>query len=68
MTKKTILSNLQVILPKQFTDHAEVMNIPGMGEVSVTIKKWIKSRSKDSSASEERRTTVCSDRYVVIGS
>ncbi|WP_186422806.1 DUF2577 domain-containing protein [Lacrimispora celerecrescens] len=44
--QKTILSNSQVILPKQFTDHAEVMNIPGIGEVSVTIKNGLKAGQK----------------------
>ncbi|WP_077611986.1 DUF2577 domain-containing protein [Clostridium sp. Marseille-P2415] len=41
--QKTILSKSQVILPKQFTDHEEGMDIPGVGEVSVTVKNRLKS-------------------------
>lgn len=41
--QKTILSSAQILLPKQFTDHEETMNIPGMGEVSVTVKNGLKT-------------------------
>jgi hypothetical protein len=44
--QKTILSKSQVILPKQFTDHEEMMNIPGVGEVSVTVKNGLKASQK----------------------
>lgn len=44
--QKTFLSKSQVILPRQFTDHEEVMIIPEMGEVSVTVKNGLKAGEK----------------------
>lgn len=41
--QKTILSKNQVILPEQFTDHLSVLDIPGMGEMTVTVKASLKS-------------------------
>ena len=44
--QKTILSESQIILLKQFTDHGELMDIPGIGEVSVTVKNGLKAGQK----------------------
>lgn len=44
--QKTILAKTQIILPEQFTDHTEAMNIPGVGDVSVTVKGGLKSGQK----------------------
>ncbi|MBE5987986.1 MAG: DUF2577 domain-containing protein [Paenibacillaceae bacterium] len=41
--QKTILSKGQIILPEQFTDHLSVMEIPGLGEMAVTVKAGLKN-------------------------
>lgn len=44
--QKTILSESQIILLKQFTDHTEEMDIPGIGQVAVTVKDGLKAGQK----------------------
>ncbi len=41
--QKTILSGDQILVPEHLTDHAEQMAIPGIGEVSVTVKGGLQS-------------------------
>lgn len=36
--QKTTLSESQLLMPEHLTDHVELMSIPGIGEVSVTVK------------------------------
>lgn len=40
--QKTTLWESQIIVPEHLRDHAEKMSIPGVGEVSVTIKSGLK--------------------------
>ncbi len=41
--QKTTLSGDQILVPEHLTDHAEQMSIPGIGEVSVTVKSGLRS-------------------------
>ncbi|MEY8357083.1 DUF2577 domain-containing protein [Lachnospiraceae bacterium 54-53] len=41
--QKTILFGNQILVPEHLTDHAEQMSIPGIGEVSVTVKSSLRS-------------------------
>ena len=41
--QKTTLLETQIIVPEHLTEHAEQMSIPGVGEVSVTVKGGLKS-------------------------
>lgn len=41
--QKTTLSESQLLMPEHLTDHVEQMSIPGIGEVSVTVKSGLRS-------------------------
>ncbi|MDK2966917.1 MULTISPECIES: DUF2577 domain-containing protein [Lacrimispora] len=43
ISQKTILNQNQILLTEQFLEHREIMDIPGVGEVAVTVKNTLKS-------------------------
>lgn len=43
ISQKTILFHSQIIIPEQLKDHERIMNIPGTGEVTATVKGVLKS-------------------------
>ncbi|PJJ30547.1 DUF2577 domain-containing protein [Lacrimispora celerecrescens] len=43
INQKTTISGDQILVPEHLTDHAELMSIPGIGEVSVTVKGGLQS-------------------------
>lgn len=43
INQKTTLSDRQIIVPEHLSDHEVKMSIPGIGEVSVTVKSGIHS-------------------------
>jgi hypothetical protein len=41
--QKNTITGDQILVPEHLTDHVEQMSIPGMGEVSVTVKGGLRS-------------------------
>lgn len=46
LDQKTILSKAQLLVPENLKEHLEKMVIPGLGEVSVTVRNCLKTGKK----------------------
>ncbi len=42
LSDKIVLFDSQVLVPEQLKDHNQIMNIPGLGEVTVEVKGEVK--------------------------